>query len=181
MSESTAGLKDLASRLHGITVRVSENAARVEDLLRNEKDPDQIVQQVEYWKRLKEFAETIATDAATVDTKLHLEEVAQHLHKSVVQMKSIVVEQSSVDGEVAVKVDLCGQLIDLRLEPGLLARKSAAEIAEEVTRLVTTAGQEAAKQAEDVFRRASRIPEFEPVATKAIGGLAAPGSARQAR
>ncbi|WP_157517357.1 YbaB/EbfC family nucleoid-associated protein [Mycobacterium sp. MS1601] len=181
MSESTAGLKDLATRLHGITVRVSENTARVEDRLRNETDPDQIVQQVEHWKRLKEASQTLATDALTVDSKLHLEEVAQHLHKSVVQMKTIAVEQSSADGEVAVKVDLSGQLIDLRLEPGILARRTAAEIAGEVTRLVTTAGQEAAKQAEDVFRRASQIPEFEPVATKAIGGLAAPGSARQSR
>ncbi|MEX7470631.1 YbaB/EbfC family nucleoid-associated protein [Mycobacterium adipatum] len=153
----------------------------MEDLLRNESDSDQIVQQVEYWKCLKEASQTIATDALTVDTKLHLEEVAQHLHESVVQMNSIVVEQSSADGEVAVKVGLCGQLIDLRLEPGILARKSAAAIAGEVTRLVTAAGQEAAKQAEDVFRRASQIPEFEPLATKAIGGLAAPGSARQSR
>lgn len=181
MSESTAGLKDLATRLHGIAVRVSEDTARVEDLLRNETGSDQIVQQVEYWKRLKEVSETIATDALTVDTKLHFEDVAQHLHKSVVQMKSIAVEQSSADGEVAVKVDLCGQLIDLRLEPGILARRTAAETAGEVTRLVATAGQEAAKQAQDVLRRASRIPEFEPVATKAIGGLAAPGSARQSR
>lgn len=181
MSESTAGLKDLATRLHGITVRVSEDTARVEDLLRNETDSDQIVHYVEDWKRLREASEAIATDAATVDSKLHLEEVAQHLRNSVVQMESIAVEQSSADGEIAVKVDLCGQLIDLRLEPGILARRTAAEIAGEITRLVTTAGQEATKQAEDVLRGASRIPEFEPVATKAIGGLAAPGSARQSR
>ena len=80
------------------------------------------------------------------NTLAYADTVYDHLLRHIEKMKGIAAERLSEDKDIAVKVDMNGQLQDLWLKPGILDRKTAAEIAKEITRLVTTAGQETADQ-----------------------------------
>jgi len=97
------------------------------------------------------------------NTLLYADTVYDHLLRHIEQMKGIVAERLSEDKDIAVKVDMNGQLQDLWLKPGILDRKTAAEIAREITRLVTTAGQENAEQITAIFQAAHVLPDFDEV------------------
>lgn len=97
------------------------------------------------------------------NTLLYADSVHDHLLSHIEKMKGLIAERISEDKDIAVKVDMNGQLADLWLKPGILDRKPAADIAREITRLVTTAGQETAGQIADLFRAAHEFPDFDSV------------------
>jgi len=94
---------------------------------------------------------------------LYADTVHDHLLSHIEKMKGLIAERISEDRDIAVKVDMKGQLADLWLKPGILDRKSAAEIAKEITRLVTSAGQETAEQIADLVRAAHDYPDMDTV------------------
>ncbi|WP_099020949.1 hypothetical protein [Mycolicibacterium palauense] len=97
------------------------------------------------------------------NTLAYADTVYDHLLRHIEKMKGIAAERLSEDKDIAVKVDMNGQLLDLWLKPGILDRKTAAEIAKEITRLVTTAGQETAEQIAEIFQAAHDLPDFGEV------------------
>ena len=97
------------------------------------------------------------------NTLAYADTVYDHLLRHIEKMKGIAAERLSEDKDIAVKVDMNGQLQDLWLKPGILDRKTAAEIAKEITRLVTTAGQETAEQIAAIFQAAHDLPPFDDV------------------
>ena len=116
------------------------------------------------------------------NTLLYADTVYDHLLRHIEKMKGIAAERLSEDKDIAVKVDMNGQLQDLWLKPGILDRKTAAEIAKEITRLVTTAGQETAEQIAAIFPAAHALPDFdEVVAQQENDPGAEPETARQPR
>lgn len=120
------------------------------------------------------------------NTLLYADTVHDHLMSHIDKMKALVNEGLSEDRDIAVKVDMNGQLVGLWLKPGILDRKPAAEIAREITRLVTTAGQESAAQVAQLFAAAHQLPDFDSVvaeheAAQENGEPAAPGSAAPRR
>ncbi|CAN7696326.1 hypothetical protein [Mycolicibacterium frederiksbergense] len=116
------------------------------------------------------------------NTLAYADTVYDHLLRHIEKMKGIAAERLSEDKDIAVKVDMNGQLQDLWLKPGILDRKTAAEIAKEITRLVTTAGQETAEQIAAIFQAAHDLPDFdEVVAQQENDPGAEPETARQPR
>lgn len=97
------------------------------------------------------------------NTLLYADTVHDHLLGHIEKMKSVLAERLSEERDIAVKVDMNGQLVDLWLKPGILDRKTAAEIAKEITRLVTTAGQETAEQIAALYQAAHDLPDFDTV------------------
>ncbi|MBY6388547.1 hypothetical protein HG717_32205 [Rhodococcus erythropolis] len=95
------------------------------------------------------------------NTLLYADAVHDHLLSTIEKMRALAAEGISEDKDIAVKVDMNGQLADLWLKPGILDRKTAAEIAKEITRLVTTAGQQNADQVAELFRTAHELPDFD--------------------
>ena len=79
------------------------------------------------------------------------------------QMLAHTSEGISEDRDIAVKVDMNGQLADLWLKPGLLDRKSAAVIAKEITQLVAAAARESVETVARLFREGDEPPTFEEV------------------
>ncbi|MDQ1250855.1 MAG: hypothetical protein QG597_5235 [Actinomycetota bacterium] len=100
------------------------------------------------------------------DSLAYADTVQDHLLGALDKMRSLTSERLSEDREIAVKVDASGQLVDLWFKPGLLDRRSAREIAREVTRLVTAAGADSAAAVADLFRQAHQYPSFEEFAAK---------------
>ncbi|BBN50909.1 hypothetical protein [Mycobacterium avium] len=94
---------------------------------------------------------------------VYADTVHDHLLSHIEKMKGVLAERLSEERDIAVKVDMNGQLVDLWLKPGILDRKPAAEIAKEITRLVATAGQETAAQIAALFRAAHDLPDFDTV------------------
>lgn len=80
------------------------------------------------------------------------DKVSDRLMASLDEMRTYTADRLSEDGEIAVKVDMNGQLVDLWLKPGVLDRKSAAAIAKDISRLVATAGQDAAAEAARLYQ-----------------------------
>lgn len=116
------------------------------------------------------------------NTLLYADTVYDHLLRHIEKMKGIAAERLSEDKDIAVKVDMNGQLQDLWLKPGILDSKTAAEIAKEITRLVTVAGQETAEQIASIFQAAHNLPDFdEVVAQQENDPSAEPEIARQPR
>lgn len=97
------------------------------------------------------------------NTLLYADAVYDHHMSHIEKMRSILGERLSEDKDIAVKVDMYGQLVDLWLKPGILDRKSAAEIGKEITRLVTAAGQENAEKITEIFLAAHVLPDFDEV------------------
>jgi hypothetical protein len=97
------------------------------------------------------------------NTLLYADTVHDHLLSHIEKMKGLAAERISEDGDIAVKVDMNGQLLDLWLKPGILDRKKAALIAKEIAQLITTAGQETAEQIAELFRAAHDLPDFDTV------------------
>lgn len=97
------------------------------------------------------------------NTLQYADTVYDHLMRHIEKMKGLVAERLSEDKDIAVKVDMNGQIQDLWLKPGILDRKTAAEIAKEITRLVTTAGAETAEQIAEIFQAAHDLPDFDEV------------------
>ena len=97
------------------------------------------------------------------NTLLYADTVHDHLLSCIEKMRGLIAEGVSEDRDIAVKVDTNGQLADLWLKPGILDRKTAAEIAKEITRLVTTAGQQNAEQFAELVRQAHVYPDFDTV------------------
>ncbi|WP_342314698.1 hypothetical protein LIX17_25995 (plasmid) [Mycobacterium avium subsp. hominissuis] len=97
------------------------------------------------------------------NTLLYADAVYDHQMGYIEKMRSVLGERLSEDKDIAVKVDMYGQLVDLWLKPGILDRKPAAEIAKEITRLVMTAGQETAEQMSALFQAAHDLPDFDTV------------------
>ncbi|WP_277243978.1 hypothetical protein [Mycolicibacterium obuense] len=97
------------------------------------------------------------------NTLLYADTVHDHLLSTIEKMRALAAEGISEDKDIAVKVDMNGQLAALWLKPGILDRKTAAEIAKEITRLVTTAGQQNSDQVAELFRAAHELPDFDAV------------------
>lgn len=97
------------------------------------------------------------------NTLLYADTVHDHLLSTIEKMNGLAAEGMSEDKDIAVRVDMNGQLADLWLKPGILDRKTAAEIAKEITRLVTTAGQQNADRVAELFRAAHDLPDFDAV------------------
>ncbi|KAA1250704.1 hypothetical protein F0Q45_08400 [Mycobacterium simiae] len=97
------------------------------------------------------------------NTLHYADTVYDHLLSHIEKMKATAAERISEDRDIAVKVDMNGQLVDLWLKPGILDRKPAAEIAKDITRLVTTTGHEIAEQIAEIFRAAHDLPDFDTV------------------
>jgi hypothetical protein len=76
----------------------------------------------------------------------------ERLLDAVDKMRSLTAERLSKDGDIAVKADMSGQLIDLWFKPGLLDRKDPRAIAKEVTALAVAAAQAAAAEVDQIFR-----------------------------
>ncbi|MGJ6127451.1 hypothetical protein QN239_33260 [Mycolicibacterium sp. Y3] len=97
------------------------------------------------------------------NTLLYADAVYDHHMGYIEKMRGVLGERLSEDKDIAVKVDMYGQLVDLWLKPGILDRKTPAEIAKEITRLVMTAGQETAEQIAALYQAAHDLPDFETV------------------
>lgn len=116
------------------------------------------------------------------NTLVYADTVHDHLLGTIEKMKGVLAERLSEDKDIAVKVDMHGQLVDLWLKPGILDRKSAAEIAKEITRLATTAGQATAEQITALYQAAHDLPDFDTViAEQEINAGADPESGPQPR
>ncbi len=116
------------------------------------------------------------------NTLHYADTVYDHLLKHIEKIKALAAERISEDRDIAVKVDMKGQLADLWLKPGVLDRKTAAEIAKEITRLVTAAGQETAEQIAELVRAAHEYPDFDTVVAEQENSTAAePETALQPR
>lgn len=94
---------------------------------------------------------------------LYADTVRDHLLSHIDQMRSASAERHSEDGEIAVKVDMTGQLTGLWFKPGLLDRKPADAIAKELTRLVSSAAKESAEHVARLFSGAHEYPTFTDV------------------
>lgn len=114
---------------------------------------------------------------------LHADTVQEHLLQQLEKMRNVVAEGVSEQHDIAVKVDRSGQLTDLWLKPGILDRKTAAEISRELTRLVTVAVQESSEQILELWRIAHNPPDYETVVASSgqINDAATPESALQPR
>jgi hypothetical protein len=97
------------------------------------------------------------------NTLLYADTVHDHLLSHIEKMRALTSERLSEDRYIAVKVDMNGQLIGLWLKPGVLDTKKPAEIAKEITRLVTAAGQESAAEINALFQAAHQLPDFDTV------------------
>ncbi|RFZ63205.1 hypothetical protein DE4576_04846 [Mycobacterium marinum] len=96
-------------------------------------------------------------------TLLYADTVHSHLLGHIEKMKATASERLSEGRDIAVKVDMHGQLVDLWLKPGILDRKNATEIAREVTRLAAAAGEEIAERIAHLYRAAHDFPDFDTV------------------
>jgi hypothetical protein len=77
------------------------------------------------------------------------------------EMRSLTTERLSKDREIAVKVDANGQLVDLWFKPGVLDRRSAKDIARELTRLVIACAAASADATGELVRQAHNLPTFD--------------------
>lgn len=77
------------------------------------------------------------------------------------KMSAITGERMSKDADIAIKVDLTGQLTDLWLKPGVLDTKSPASIAQEITELLAEVGKEVADRASELYRQAHDIADID--------------------
>ncbi len=100
--------------------------------------------------------------------------VQDHMLGALDKMRSLTSERLSEDRDIAVKVDMQGQLVDLWFKPGLLDRRPAKDIAREVTRLVTAAAAESAAAVSELFRQAHRFPGFDEFAAERKNGSSGP-------
>jgi hypothetical protein len=98
------------------------------------------------------------------DALAYTDTVQDHMLGALDKMKALTSERLSEDRDIAVKVDMQGQLIDLWFKPGTLDRRPAKDIAREVTRLVTAAGADSAAAVAELFRQAHRYPAFDEFA-----------------
>lgn len=84
--------------------------------------------------------------------------LTERLLTSIEKMRSLTAEKLSKDHDIAVKVDMSGQLVDLWFKPGLLDRKDPAAIAKEVTELAAAAAQDAAAGVDQIFQDSRAEP-----------------------
>lgn len=78
--------------------------------------------------------------------------LTERLLTAIDRMRSLQAEKLSKDQDIAVKVDMSGQLVELWFKPGILDRKDPAVIAKEVTALAFAAAQDAAAGVDQIFR-----------------------------
>jgi hypothetical protein len=78
--------------------------------------------------------------------------LTERLLTSIERMRTLTAEKLSKDQDIAVKVDMSGQLVDLWFKPGLLDRKDPAAIAKEVTALAAAAVKDAAAGVDQIFQ-----------------------------
>lgn len=97
----------------------------------------------------------------------HADAVHEHLLRHIEKMRAVSSERLSADRDIAVKVDMSGQLADLWIKPGTLDRRTPAEIAKEIGQLVTAAGADAADEVAALYRSAHQFPEQETEADPA--------------
>lgn len=110
------------------------------------------------------------------DALTYADTIQDHLLAALDRMRSLTSERLSEDREIAVRVDAAGQLVDLWFKPGLLDRRSARDIAREVTRLVTAAGADSVAAVDELFRQAHQYPSFEEFAATQKTAPPAPDS-----
>lgn len=158
-----SGPRDLLDRTLEVREKFALLIGSAEAGLRTEENPERKLELLEQWKQWKARYEQ-ADAAARGILKRHIDAVSEHLGSHIEQAQSVTVTRTSEDGDVTVTVDGCGQLSDLWLQPGILDRKAAAEIATEITRLVTNAGQQIAEQMSALLQAAAHdLPEFDTV------------------
>jgi len=108
-------------------------------------------------------------------TLAYADTVQDHMLTCLDKMRAVVSERLSDDRDIAVRVDMQGQLVELWLKPGILDRRLAKEIAREITRLVTAAGAESAGAVSELFRAAHEPPSFEEVQAIEKNATSGPG------
>lgn len=97
------------------------------------------------------------------NTLTYADTVFDHLLSHIEKIRAVTTERVNEDRDIAVKVDASGQLIDLWLKPGILDKKTAAQIAKEITRLAAVAGSESTDQVAELRRAAHDAPTFAAV------------------
>ncbi|GAB3030252.1 hypothetical protein [Mycobacterium bourgelatii] len=85
------------------------------------------------------------------------DELSDRLMSALDQIRAYTAERLSKDEDIAVKVDMNGQLVDLWLKPGVLDRKSAAMIAKEISQLTVAAGEDAAAEVARLYNQCVEI------------------------
>lgn len=91
----------------------------------------------------------------------YIDVVQDHLLTHIDKVKGYTAQKLSATGDIAVKLDLSGQLVDLWMKPATLDRRIAADIAKEITALITAARQEAAAAAAEIFGQADDLPALD--------------------
>lgn len=110
------------------------------------------------------------------DALAYADTVQDHLLGALDKMRALTRERLSEDRDIAVKVDMQGALVDLWFKPGILDRRSAKDIAREVTRLISAAGSESAAAVAELFRQAHQYPQFDEFAENRKTGSSGPDS-----
>ncbi|GAB7144974.1 MULTISPECIES: hypothetical protein [Mycobacterium] len=87
------------------------------------------------------------------------DKLSDRLMSSLDQMRTYTAERVSKDREIAVKVDMNGELVDLWLKPGVLDRKTAAAIAKDISRLAAAASEEAAAEVLRLYRESDVLTD----------------------
>lgn len=85
----------------------------------------------------------------------------ERLHDARDKIRAYSGERVNKDRDIAIKVGPFGNLVKVWLKPGLLERKKPAQIAKEITGLVTDAGDEASATTTAWYREAHQLPVAE--------------------
>lgn len=176
-----AGPRDLVNRALKVRQQFTQVINSVEAELRTEEGPDRQLELVTRWRELKKERDSAHALAEAIG-KQCLDLVHQELVGRISQMEAVSAAAVSEDNDVTVTVDALGQLTDLWLKPGIFEGKSAGEIAAEITRLVTTAGQQTAEEISAIFEAAYDLPGLDTViAQQGNSPAAEPETAPQPR
>ncbi|WP_457181132.1 hypothetical protein [Mycobacteroides abscessus] len=89
------------------------------------------------------------------------DQTKERLHDSMDKIRGYTGERLNKDKDIAVKVGTYGNLVKVWLKPGVLERKKPAQIAKEITSLVTDAAGEAAATTSAWYREAHQLPQAE--------------------
>lgn len=175
------GARKLLDRTLELRGTLAQLVDRAEAGLRTEEAPHRQLELLGEWKRAKAHYEQVDALGRGL-LRRQAAFVSEHLRGHVAQMESVSATRTSENGDITVKVDMNGQIQDLWLEPGILDRTTAAEIAEQITGLVSTAGQQTAEQVARIFQAAHEFPDVDTMlATRENPPGAEPETAPQPR
>lgn len=89
------------------------------------------------------------------------ERAKERMHDSMDKIRAHTSERVNKDKDIAVKVGTFGNLVKVWLKPGVLERKKPAQIAKEITGLVTDAAEEASTTTTAWYRQSHQSLEAE--------------------